>query len=286
MAEVINIKAALPSVEAYHALATEVRARLKNMSGIRSAFIYGSYDRGDFVPGWSDLDVMVIHQGEAVPEAFIESLRGIKEEVGSKLPINLTFKIHSKDEIPDYHIVDGSLHPFFLKAYAESRNILVGEQPSTLFAPLLVDFSLPRYAHFLGQRIYVERHRLRSAISSITDSSPFDFSIHLPPNYLAIGAAGGLFTRAAKSIDAVLDCAMYANGIANAHTMHKDTICEVFEDAYRGLGQDRLLPRRANALRLQWGIFDRGELENFIKQGYSFVNKVHAWVQEKSLTSE
>lgn len=278
MGESIDIRKDMPKKADYSSMVVDLESRLARMGGIRSSFLYGSFARGDDVPGWSDLDVMVVMGSLDLPMYQMESLHKIGTEIARRHPISMTFKIHTKDEIPDYDVADGSIHPYFLRTYADSGIRLTGESPSELLAPLLQEFDIQSYREFLIQRIYVERHKLRSSLSSINEHSPFDFSIHLPLSYFAQIKQIGTILKAAKVIDSVLDVCMYANGIRGNYTMHKDEICNVFREEFGG-EIDTKVPFEANAIRKQWGLFDIQHIESFLRKGYDFVNDAYGMVR-------
>ena len=50
---------------------------------LAAVYLYGSYTLGDFRPGWSDLDILVLTEAE-IPEEQAERLVGLRQEMSGE----------------------------------------------------------------------------------------------------------------------------------------------------------------------------------------------------------
>lgn len=283
MAQLLDLRPQFPSKEDYSKARDFLVTKLEDnpIPGIISSILYGSMSRDELVPGWSDMDVLVIVERETIDAMVINRLLNMGTELSQSYAVPMTFKVFTEGDISFHESGTDFFHPFFVYSYARWGQKLSGKDPREIF-PLQPDYPrLSEYKEFLKKKIQSEMHKLRSALTSVSPYHMFDFSHHLPQKLFLFEPEISMIFKAGKCIDAVLDCAMYFNALEGHFTGKKLETVEVFEDKFRSNSSLGCFPSACYSIRQRWGEFNFSELSYCTSQSNRFIETITKYANEQ-----
>lgn len=248
---------------------TKQEFRKNDVTQIRSVGIYGSFSRKEEILGWSDLDVMVFIEGHKINQQTFEKLTVINNELSKKHPeINITFRVHSFDEFPEYKNYESSICSYSLFTFYKEMDFIYGEDLRKEMRFSLNKKTINEAINDLLSKLISCRHESRSLISSSNNHQPFTQSFHVKvklddqKKYKA-----GMFS------DIILESAMCCNFLKGFYNGRKKEIAKKFEEFFPEFDKKHL-PRKANEIRENWNNTKYEITEDFFYESAEFFEKI------------
>ncbi|HLD04965.1 MAG TPA: NUDIX domain-containing protein [Candidatus Nanoarchaeia archaeon] len=230
-------------------LKTKLEHELKNLNRpkLYSIGIYGSYVRGETVESWSDLDVLIFTNSNKIPLDLLLKLIEVKKKILTKdSNIQLTFRIHSKDEFPDYKTVESSICSYSLFSIYKDIITIFGKDLKEEMRKVLKTVTISKVESDLKSKIIGSRHESRSLISSSNSLQPFTQSFHV-----LVKIEGKKSYIVAKYIDMILECALCLNILKGDFSRKKEEIAREFSEFFHEF-EFAMLPTTACKIRSEW----------------------------------
>ncbi|MFA4887258.1 MAG: NUDIX domain-containing protein [Candidatus Nanoarchaeia archaeon] len=214
---------------------------------ISSVAIYGSHARKESILTWSDLDVLIFTNSIKISSDLLNKIAQIKLNVSKRFSsIPLTFRIHSRDEFPDYIIFESSICSYALFSFYKDIITIYGQNFKEEMRRVLKSISISTVQNDLRSKLIGSRHESRSLLSSSNNIQPFTQSFHLN-----VQINDKRSYQLGKYIDLVLECALCLNILKGDFSRRKKEIGKKFQELYPSFKYSSL-PLEASEIREQW----------------------------------
>ena len=162
---------AIRSESDYGRFADECTAKLKSIAAVDSITIAGSVAKGDVVPWWSDLDILIFYSSAADPLLVLDNIRAALNPLHQQFAIGLGCDLVATDDFEVTRRLGGRplAMTFELAQYAKTTygpNFLQGLRPNSH------DLELIRLERALG--IAVEIHNWRRRVVASDEALPIE----------------------------------------------------------------------------------------------------------------
>lgn len=195
---------------------------------ISAVVVFGGVARGEFLPGWSDLDLLVISQ--SIDQSVRDSMLAIRKRLRWNFGLRSDIVLHTEAEVetrPGPHCLLGSLAMNALSGRPGTGAVIFGEVD---LYPVGAETEQRAALDYVTQIAY----RLRKLFLD-AGMSPIDEPVVL------------MLARAIRWTSSVLRCALRARGI---HSLPYDALLNPLRGSFPGLSLNCL--REAFELRRDW----------------------------------
>ena len=243
--------------------------REKDITGLLSVGVYGSFSRREAIGLWSDMDVMVFVNSYSIKEETFRELESINTELSKIYPlINLTFRIHSLDEFPEHKQFESSICSYSLFSFYKDMIFIYGKDLHSQMKDVLRKTGINEAISDLRSKLMGCRHESRSVITSSNEYQPFTQSFHLE-----VSLRDALKYKAGRFADLILESALCCNFLRGFYDGRKAKVAQKFSELFSDF-RFSSLPKKANEIRDNWNNEDYKTDKSFFYSASEFFEEV------------